>query len=164
DLLAVKEVGDVRAGFLVTGTIHSPVVTLYSVPSLPDQDVLAYIVFGTSYTGDRIQAATLLKSAGMFLAQGKSGGLEDSLRKSAGLEVGGVISPTRGRPGRTDMTTSLSTMGQYLSPQLYVGLARALFSDDILYVMKYSFSRRWEVETKAGRQSSIDVFYKLEFD
>jgi len=164
DILAVKEVGDVRAGFLVTGTLRAPLATLYSVPSLPDQDVLAYIVFGTSYTGDKIQATTLLKSAGMFFAQGKSGGLEDSLRKSAGLEVGGITSPSRNKQGRTDMTTSLSTMGQYLSPQLYVGLARAMFSDDILYVMKYSFSRRWEVETKAGRQSSIDLFYKLEFD
>ncbi|MDI9570192.1 MAG: translocation/assembly module TamB domain-containing protein [Pseudomonadota bacterium] len=164
DILAVKTVGDVRAGFLVTGTLREPVVTLYSVPSLPDQDVLAYIVFGTSYTGEKIQAATLLKAAGMFLAQGKAGGLEDSLRRSAGLEVGGITAPSRSKQGRTDMTTSLSTLGQYLSPRLYVGLARAMFSDDILYVMKYSFSRRWEVETKAGRQSSIDLFYKLEFD
>ncbi len=165
DILAVKQVGDVRAGFLVTGTLRSPAATLYSVPSLPDQDVLAYIAFGTSYTGDKIQAATLLKSAGMFLAQGKSGGLEDSLRRSAGLEIGGAAAlQSRNKQGRTDMTTSLSTVGQYLSPQLYVGLGRAMFSDDILYIMKYSFSRRWEVETKAGRQSSIDLFYKVEFD
>lgn len=165
DILAVKKVGDVRAGFLVTGTIRSPVVTLYSVPSMSDQDVLAHIVFGTSYTGDKIQAATLLKSAGMFLAQGQSGGLEDSLRKSAGVEIGGLTSSNRPRQGRTDMTTSsLSTVGQYLSPQLYVGLGRALFSDDILYVMKYSFTKQWEVETKAGKQSSLDLFFKIEFD
>ena len=164
DILAVKTVGDVRAGFLVTGTIRSPIVTLYSVPSMSDQDVLAHIVFGTSYTGDKIQATTLLKSAGMFLAQGKSGGLEDSLRKSAGLDIGGLTSPNRSKQGRTDMTTSLSTVGQYLSPQLYVGLGRALFSDDILYVMKYSFTKQWEVETKAGKQSSIDLFFKIDFD
>ncbi|MCX5826557.1 MAG: translocation/assembly module TamB domain-containing protein [Deltaproteobacteria bacterium] len=164
DILAVKTVGDVRAGFLVTGTIRTPIVTLYSVPSMSDQDVLAHIVFGTSYTGDKIQAATLLKSAGMFLAQGQSVGLEDSLRKSAGLEIGGLTSPNRSKQGRTDMTTSLSTVGQYLSPQLYVGLGRALFSDDILYVMKYSFTKRWEVETKAGKQSSLDLFFKIEFD
>lgn len=164
DILAVKKVGDVRAGFLVTGTIRSPVVTLYSVPSMSDQDVLAHIVFGTSYTGDKIQATTLLKSAGMFFAQGKSGGLEDSLRKSAGLEIGGLTSPNRSKQGRTDMTTSLSTVGQYLSPQLYVGLGRALFSDDILYVMRYSFTKQWEVETKAGKQSSLDLFFKIDFD
>ena len=164
DILAVKTVGNVRAGFLVTGTIRSPIVTLYSVPSMSDQDVLAHIVFGTSYTGDKIQATTLLKSAGMFLAQGKSGGLEDSLRKSAGLEIGGLTSPNRSKQGTTDTTTSLSTVGQYLSPQLYVGLGRALFSDDILYIMKYSFTKRWEVETKAGKQSSIDLFFKIDFD
>ncbi|MFA5181577.1 MAG: translocation/assembly module TamB domain-containing protein [Syntrophales bacterium] len=164
DILAVKTVGDVRAGFLVTGTIRTPIVTLYSVPSMSDQDVLAHIVFGTSYTGDKIQATTLLKSAGMFLAQGKSVGLEDSLRKNAGLEIGGLTSSNRSRQGRTDMTTSLSTVGQYLSPQLYVGLGRALFSDDILYVMKYSFSKKWEVETKAGKQSSLDLFFKIDFD
>jgi translocation and assembly module TamB len=164
DILAVKTVGGVRAGFLVTGTIRSPVVTLYSVPSMSDQDVLAHIVFGTSYTGDKIQATTLLKSAGLFLAQGQSVGLEDSLRKSAGLEIGGLTSPSRSRQGRTDMTTSLSTVGQYLSPQLYVGLGRALFSDDILYVMRYSFTKKWEVETKAGKQSSLDLFFKIEFD
>jgi translocation and assembly module TamB len=62
------------------------------------------------------------------------------------------------------MTTSLSLVGQYLSPQLYVGLGRALFSDDILYVMKYSFTKQWEVETKAGTQSSIDLFFKIDFD
>jgi translocation and assembly module TamB len=164
DILAVKKVGDVRAGFLVTGTIRTPIVTLYSVPSMSDQDVLAHIVFGTSYTGDKIQAMTLLKSAGIFLAQGQSVGLEDSLRKSAGLEIGGLTSTNRSKQGRTDMTTSLSTVGQYLSPQLYVGLGRALFSDDILYVMKYSFTKQWEVETKAGKQSSIDLFFKIDFD
>ena len=164
DILAVKTVGNVRAGFLVTGTIRSPIVTLYSVPSMSDQDVLAHIVFGTSYTGDKIQATTLLKSAGMFLAQGKSGGLEDSLRKSAGLEIGGLTSPNRSKQGTTDTTTSLSTVGQYLSPQLYVGLGRALFSDDILYVMRYSFTKQWDVETKAGKQSSIDLFFKIDFD
>ncbi len=165
DILAVKTVGDVRVGFLVTGTIRLPVVNLYSVPSMSDQDILAQIVFGTSYTGDKIQATTLLKSAGVFLAQGKSGGLEDSLRKSAGLEIGGLSSTNHPKQGRTDMTTSsLSTVGQYLSPQLYVGLGRALFSDDILYIMKYSFTKQWEVETKAGKQSSIDLFFKIDFD
>jgi translocation and assembly module TamB len=46
DILALRTVGDVRAGVTAGGILWGPVINLYSEPAMPDVDTLAYIVFG----------------------------------------------------------------------------------------------------------------------
>ena len=46
DILALRTVGDVRAGITAGGLLRAPVIKLYSEPAMPDVDILAYILFG----------------------------------------------------------------------------------------------------------------------
>ena len=55
-------------------------------------------------------------------------------------------------------------VGKYLSPDLYISYGRSLFSDQYLVSARYSLSKKLELESKAGMETSVDLFYKIEFD
>src|SRR6185369_17621673 len=40
DILALRTIGDVKAGVTVSGSIKAPVTKLYSEPAMPDVDIL----------------------------------------------------------------------------------------------------------------------------
>ncbi len=72
DILALRTVGDVRAGVTAGGILRAPVIKLYSEPAMPDVDILAYIVFGhplgnssnSEQAGMMAQVASVLLSGG----------------------------------------------------------------------------------------------------
>jgi len=61
-------------------------------------------------------------------------------------------------------TQSIVTVGKYLQPKLYVSYGRSLFSEEYYVTLRYTLSRRWEVESKAGAQTGANLFYRIEFD
>ncbi|MCX5807185.1 MAG: translocation/assembly module TamB domain-containing protein [Proteobacteria bacterium] len=192
DILAVRKIRDVRrlndvqAGVSITGTPRLPLVKLYSEPAMPDMDILSYIVLGKSMeTGtDSNQAGLLLQAAGTMLAKDQSSALQSQVMKFAGLDTFDVqtgssktsssqissIQP-RGIAGQSNSTTgdssvssSIVTVGKYLSPELYIAFGRSLFTGDYLATARYSFLRNWEVEgSRKGTDSGVDLFYRVEF-
>ncbi len=79
------------------------------------------------------------------------------------------IQPTGGKAGTpaagaSAVTSSIVTVGKYLSPELYVAFGRALFSNDYLVTTRYSLFRHWEVEgSRRGVETGADLYYKIEF-
>jgi translocation and assembly module TamB len=61
-------------------------------------------------------------------------------------------------------TQSIVTVGKYLQPDLYVSYGRSLFNEDYFVTLRYTLSRRWEVESKAGAQTGANLYYRIEFD
>jgi translocation and assembly module TamB len=168
---------EVKAGVTVTGTPRDPLVKLYSEPSMGDSDILSYIVFGrplaTGETGN--QTATLLKSAGSLLGGKRSAGLQDEIRERLGLDTLDVQeesksafvstrSGTASNAGGGTMDRSLVTVGKYLSPRLYVAYGRSVFTDEYLVTARYNLARRLEIESRTGINSSVDLYYKIEFN
>ncbi|OPY70657.1 MAG: Translocation and assembly module TamB [Syntrophorhabdus sp. PtaU1.Bin002] len=168
---------EVKAGVTVTGTPKDPLVKLYSEPSMGDSDILSYIVFGrplaTGETGN--QTATLLRSAGSLLGGKRSAGLQDEIRERLGLDTLDVQeesksafvstrSGTASTVGAGTMDRSLVTVGKYLSPRLYVAYGRSVFTDEYLVTARYNLTRRLEIESKTGINSSVDLYYKIEFN
>ncbi len=45
-VFAAKDVGRVQAGVHITGTAENPVVTLASIPAMPERDILGYLFMG----------------------------------------------------------------------------------------------------------------------
>lgn len=158
DILALRTAGEVKAGVQVTGTPRKPVAKLYSEPSMPDTDILAYIVLGRPLGSDSEQGALLMTAAGALLSKGESAVLQDRLKRRIGLDVLEV------QAGNGDVTSSMVTIGKYLSPKLYVSLGHALFSNTNEFRMRYSLTKRLELESNVGLESGADLFYRIEFD
>lgn len=159
DGIAVRKVGEVQAGVAVTGTLKKPLVRLYSRPSMPDTDVLSYIVLGQPL-GKGVEATpSLIQAAGAFLTAGESVLLQGQLKKLFGLDTLDITIP----PGEGEVARSMVTIGKYLTPKLYISLGRSLFTDTTLVTLRYTLSKRLEVEAATGTETGATLFYRIEF-
>jgi translocation and assembly module TamB len=157
DILALRTVGDVTAGIAVSGTVQMPVATLYSVPSMPDSDILAYIVLGRPLGSDKEGASLVFNAANLLLSQSESASLQEQVRVAAGLDVLEIESDDG------DVAHSILTVGKYLTPELYVSYGQSLIGERDILRLRYIISRHWEIETTSGTFSGVDVFYKISF-
>jgi len=158
DILALRTVGEVKAGVILGGTLQSPVIRLYSEPAMTDGDIMGYIVLGRPLSGDKGQMAAVMQAAGLLLSAGQSAVLQEQIGKRFGLDTFGM------EPDRKDVTQSLVTIGKYLTPRLFLSYGRSLFSPTTYIRARYTFSERWELETWTGTESGVDVYYKINFD
>jgi translocation and assembly module TamB len=155
---ASRTVQDVTAGVRVTGTPQAPKVTLYSTPTMPDTDILSYIVLGHPLSSNGGQASLLTAAAGGLLAQGESAGVQEEIKSRLGLSELSVES------GGGNLQQSMVTIGKYLNPDLYIGIGQSLFTNSQELRMRYNLTKRWELESKMGVQSGVDLYYKIEFE
>jgi translocation and assembly module TamB len=183
DFLALRTIGDIRAGVTVAGTLLKPVTKLYSEPAMPDVDVLAYIVLGHPLGSSGEQASLVAQAAGALLTSSQAMDLQDKIKDKLGLStleikggVGGTVShmgykplqvtppgsiPATQQPG---ITETVFTVGKYLTPQLYVSYGKSLFTGSNLFLLRYDIFKHVQLETQTGSDASgVDLYYKLEF-
>jgi translocation and assembly module TamB len=179
DIMAIRifnpgKLDEVKAGVTVTGTPLLPLIKLYSDPPMTDTDALSYMVLGRPIKAgaESNQTALLLKSASTVLGVSKSGGMQDQIQQLLGIDTldvqeGPKSSFTSSKAVTTTSSTldnSLMTVGKYLSPNLYVSYGRSLFGDQYLVSARYNLTKQLELESKTGMETSVDLFYKIEFD
>ncbi|MHB8909377.1 MAG: translocation/assembly module TamB domain-containing protein [Syntrophales bacterium] len=184
DILALRTVGDVRAGVTAGGILRAPVIKLYSEPAMPDVDVLAYIVFGhplgSGNSGE--QAAMMAQVAGSLLSQGQSSALQEQIKSRLGLSTLEIqstaetsslmgykqipVAPAGVAPARQSagVAQTMLTVGKYLTPQLYFSYGRSLFTGGNLFRLRYDIFKRWQIETQTGSESGVDLYYKIDFN
>jgi translocation and assembly module TamB len=185
DILALRTVGDVRAGVTAGGILRAPAIKLYSEPAMPDVDVLAYIVFGhpLSNSSNREQAGMMAQVASVLLSRGQSAVLQEQIKNRLGLstlEIQSGSAETAGRMGYraipatpagvapakqgAGVSETMLTVGKYLTPQLYFSYGRSLFTGGNLFRLRYDIFKNWQIETQTGRESGVDIYYKIEFN
>lgn len=131
---------DVRPGLRITGTARNPQLTVTSDPALPEAEALSYLVTGKplrsvgAEEGDIVQSAarSLGTAAGNLLARnvGRRLGLDEiSIGESEAL--GGE---------------SAFTIGEYLSPRLFLSYGVGLFTPGQVVTLRYRISDEVRVE------------------
>jgi len=183
DFLALRTIGDVRAGVTVAGTLQRPVTKLYSEPAMPDVDVLAYIVLGHPLGSSGQQAGLVAQAAGALLTSSQATVLQEQIKNHLGLStleiqegVGGTGSPMGYKPlqvtapgtiaatQQPGVTETVLTVGKYLTPQIYISYGKSLFTGSSLFRLRYDIFKQWQIETQTGSgESGVDLYYKLEF-
>ncbi|MDA8414194.1 MAG: translocation/assembly module TamB domain-containing protein, partial [Desulfobacteraceae bacterium] len=183
DFLALRTIGDIRAGVTVTGTLQKPVTKLYSEPSMPDVDVLAYIVLGHPLGSSGQQASLLTQAAGALLTSGQAAVLQEQVKDYLGLstlEIQGGVGGTKSTMGykplqvtapgaipaaqQAGITETMLTVGKYLTPQIYISYGKSLFTGNNLFLLRYDIFKKWQIETQTGGgESGADLYYKMEF-
>ncbi|MHB8109002.1 MAG: translocation/assembly module TamB domain-containing protein [Syntrophorhabdaceae bacterium] len=159
DILALRRIDDpnagrILAGVIVTGTPSSPVINLYSQPTMPQMDILSYIVLGRpTGPGGEGDTAILAKAASSLL----TGGEISSLQRTLGLDVD-IGSPSGGA------SESVARVGRYLSPKLYVSFGRSIYTGADVFGIRYRLTRNIELETTVGTQNSGAIYYRVEFE
>ncbi|MBY9067677.1 translocation/assembly module TamB domain-containing protein [Hyphomonas sp. WL0036] len=118
DISAERQVDSFTAEVNVTGSPGSPRIELSSTPELPQDEILARMLFGRSVMDlSALEAAELATSIARLSGQG--GGLDPLGQIQAGLGL------DRLRLGVSDDGNTELGVGQYLAPEVYLEITTA---------------------------------------
>jgi translocation and assembly module TamB len=182
DILALREVDEIKAGVAVTGTPEMSLIKLYSEPALPDTDILAYVVLGHKLGENGDQAALLMQAASLLGSSGQSKGVQERIKELVRLDTITVTSSKERSSGYKPIEPSLRAtsqsrkesagvsqtmlqLGKYLTHKLYVSYGRSLFAESQELRARYTVSKKWEVESRVSPEGTGgDIFYRIELE
>ncbi|KQT87989.1 translocation/assembly module TamB domain-containing protein [Aurantimonas sp. Leaf443] len=153
DLLATSDTGDVTVSISVTGPANDPSFTFSSEPALPQDEVLARLIFGQG-TADLspLQIAQLAEAAATLAGVGGSTGLLENLRAQLGVDDLDIKTTADGQ-------TAVG-VGKYLNDNTYLGVdSTGQVSIDLK--LGGGLKARGAVSATGGGQ--VGVFYEGEF-
>jgi translocation and assembly module TamB len=159
-IVAMREIDEnLETGLRIAGSAKSPVVTVISDPNVGEADALSYLVTGRS-----------LNDVGSA-----SGGSQDALASATqslqGAGAGLVAKRIGARLGLDEASVeenemiggSALTIGEYLSPRLYVSYGVGLFEPGEVIALRYKLSRDVGVRVQRGSEETrAGVEYRIE--
>jgi len=154
DVKAVRKGDDYVAGLHVQGAANNPQITLFSEPSMSQDDILAYIVLGRPIGEASVADAALLASAATGLGIEGGNQMGDRIASTFGLDSVGI-------KGDGGDDTALQ-IGKYLSPKLYLGYGIGIFEPVSTVIMRYKLSKIWSLKAESGIETSVDLLYTHE--
>jgi translocation and assembly module TamB len=151
DVRAVAVTGEVSAGLTLTGTAREPKIELFSKPPRPQSEILSYLLFGKplSGTGSKEEKSSM---GGAAAAVGSS-----MLAAEVGRQLGLDELAVSGAGDKAQLT-----VGQYVTPQLYLQYVSGLRSSINRLRIRYDVTKWLQLQTETGDQQGADVFYILE--
>lgn len=158
NIVAVRKVEQVTAGLKVEGTARSPQLSVFSTPVMTQSEALAYLVTGRPL--DRVGSgegdADALQSAARSIGTAGGGLLAKSIGGRLGLDEVGVES--------NDMVGGATfTVGQYLSPRLYLSYGVGLFDPGEVITLRYRLTETLSVQTARGSsETRAGIEYRIE--
>lgn len=148
-IIAVREVDTVKAGFRVGGSARNPELTVFSDPAMGQANALAYIVAGKplDQVGTGSGEGDALQSAARQLGTAAGGLLAKNVGKRLGVDEIGVKDSAA-------IGGAALTVGQYISPRLYLGYGVGLFDPGQVVTLRYRLSHSLSFEAEQGTLNS----------
>jgi len=137
----------------LSGTLKNPQTRISSEPSLPETEALAYLVTGGPLNQVSKGEGNILANAALSYGAGKATWLTEKL----GIDEFGVEEGA-------NLKDSLLVMGEYLTPDFYVGTKVGMFNKQANVVLKHKITDRFNVETQAGTSQRIKLNYEFDGD
>jgi translocation and assembly module TamB len=161
DIAASAEIDDVNVTINVAGRANNPQIAFTSSPGLPQDEIMARILFGGSVTEiSAIQAVQL--AASLNSLRGGSGGLNPlgALRSSTGLDRLRILG--------ADQTTGRGTAiaaGFYVSNDIYIEIitdARGFTATQLEIALSKALSLLSQIGSSGGG-NNVNVRYRKEY-
>ena len=158
---ATKIVDETKVGITISGNAENPEFSLYSDPSLPDQDILALIFFE--------KESEELSSTDAF----KLISIADSLRRgNKDSKVNVITNNIAGFLGVDNVDVSLDSgndkrqvsVSSKINSKLDIGYAYNFISSLQAIFLRYKINERWSIQSSVDVESGADIKYKIETD
>jgi len=153
EAIRVSKSKEVTAILNLTGPLDTPQTRLSSEPALPEEEVLAYLITGGPLSQVSKSEGSRVAAAALSYGSGKLSWLSDKL----GVDEFEV------QEGKT-LQDTLATVGQYLTPDFYVGTKVGLFNKQAVLVLKRKLTKTFNVETQTGTSQRIKLNYEFDTD
>ncbi len=154
DVKALRKGDGFTAGLHVQGAANNPQITLFSTPSMSQDNILAHIVLGRPIGEASVADAALLASAATGLGIKGGNQMGDRIASTFGLDSLGIKGD-----GGDDTAVQI---GKYLSPKLYLGYGIGIFEPVSTVIMRYKLSKIWSLKAESGIETSVDFLYTHE--
>ena len=157
DILALRPGIDTRVGVLVTGTLQTPRVRLYSEPDMSDTEKLSWLVLGRAPDGLGRNDTALLQRAAVALLSGEGEAPTDALMKSLGIDELGL------KQSDGDVRETVITLGKQLSRRWYLGYERGVNATTGTWQLIYRIAQRFTLRAQSGLENSLDIIWTWRF-
>ncbi|MGQ7793277.1 translocation/assembly module TamB domain-containing protein [Faunimonas sp. B44] len=157
DFTATTQAGEVAVTISVTGVASDPEVQFSSVPELPEDEVLAYVLFGRGVDQlSPFQLARLAAAAAQFAGSGGPGIL-DRLRSATGLDDLDVVTDAQGGVALR--------AGRYIGENLYFGVEQGTTSESSRATVDLEITDEIKARAQVGAEgnSKIGIYYEREY-
>ena len=168
DFAADSTAGGVTATLAIGGYVSKPKITLSSVPDLPQDEVLAYLIFKRSAKNlGPFQIAQIAAGLAELTGVGGSGGfnpLED-VRKGLGLDR---LSLGTGSGTGTSTAAAVPTVeaGRYIANGVYVGAKQGATGNQTGATVQIDITKGLKLQTDVGTGqggNQVGVTYQYEY-
>ncbi len=153
---------DIVAQLALSGKLSSPSYTLTSTPSLPEDEILCYILFGRESSSISPYQAFQIAAAARQLSSGKNnGGLLYQVQRALSIDT-----LEWREPDSLEGSSSVAA-GKYITSGLYVEVNSALSGEDANkagFLAEYELTRRFSVETSSGPQMRTGIGLNWKYD
>jgi translocation and assembly module TamB len=153
EAIRVSKSKKVTAILSLTGSLQKPQTRISSEPALPEAEALAYLMTGGPLNQVSKSEGSMLASAALSYGGGKAAWLTEKL----GIDEFEV------QEGET-LQDSLVAVGEYLTPDFYVGAKVGLFNKQAAMVLKHKITDSINVETQAGTSQRVKINYEIDTD
>lgn len=149
DLVAARTSGGFTAQVVVDGRASAPGITLTSDPPLPEDEVLARLLFGKS-AGQLgpLEAVQLANAATELSGLSGRGGVVGSLRRSVGLDVFSFGSNDNG---------NTVVVGQRLSRNIFVGVEQGLEGQGSEVIIEWQLTDTLALSSAINQETGSDI-------
>lgn len=159
DLEARAERGNLTAIIAVSGTPSKPAVKLTSEPALPEDEVLARLLFDRGL-GDlsALEAVQLAQSAAQLTGVlGGGPGVLDDFRRSLGVDRLEL------RGSETGEGLGTVAAGRYIGDEVYLGVEQDLGTGESRATVEYDVTEAIRLRGEVGRESKVGVQFQWDY-
>lgn len=156
NMAAESTAGSTTVTVSVTGNANDPAFAFTSSPALPQDEVMAQLIFGQSMSKlSALQIARLADAAGQ-LAGGRSTSLFDSLRSNLGIDDLDISTDSKGQ--------ARFSAGKYLNERTYLELEQS-GSSGAKAIINLDVGRGVKLRGEAGGdgEGAAGIFYEKEY-
>ena len=155
DIKLANTSSDITSYILVTGTVKKMKLSLTSEPPMPQDDVMAHILFGKNANELGRSEALQLAAALARMASGLGSGLQGS-RKALGLDV--MRLKSGGKDGSSSGDKWVEGMalesGKYLTDSIYVGVEQGVKQDSTAGIIQLEITPTLKLEMRTQQSST----------
>jgi translocation and assembly module TamB len=152
----------IAAQAVITGTASAPSIRLTSQPELPQDEVLARVLFGRSVTEMSPTQGLELAEAAATLAGGGGPGILDRVRAATGLDRLDISSRQPSAAG--DASGTAVTAGRYVTDGVFVGVEQGFKADSTRPKVEVEITPNLSVESSVGNTSAgVGVNWKWDY-
>ncbi|HEY8157323.1 MAG TPA: translocation/assembly module TamB domain-containing protein [Methylobacter sp.] len=149
EAIRVSKDKSVTAILNLSGPLNAPKTRIYSEPALSEEEALAYLITGGPLNQVSQTEGNMVASAALSYGASKASWIANKLG----------IGEFEVEQGKT-LQDTMASVGQYLTPNLYVGTKVGLFNQQVVLVLKRKLTKTLNVETQTGTSQRIKFNYE----